>query len=128
MPAGKFYLNELPSASFRCILPGCPQGTAMLFHLQKLMIWPSPLVACTYIFFLITTCGFSQIVEGKVVEHSTKSPIGYVNIGILNSPIGTISNEDGTFSIRIPPAHGGDSLTFSMLGYERLVMAQQLID
>ena len=93
------------------------------------MSWAYRLVAFSYIFFLITASGYCQIVDGKVMDQSTKSPIGYVNIGILNSPIGTISNEDGTFSVSIPAAHGGDSLIFSMLGYERQVIhVQQLID
>ena len=81
----------------------------------------------SYVFFLITTCGLGQIVEGKIMDHSTKRTLAYVNIGILNSPIGTISNEDGTFSIRIPPTHTGDSLIFSMLGYERQVIQVRLL-
>ncbi len=36
----------------------------------------------------------------------------------MNSSVGTISNNDGTFFIRIPDDHANDSLTFSALGFE----------
>lgn len=47
------------------------------------------------------------------------NPIPYANIGIINSPVGTISNADGTFVISVPEQHLKDSVTFSALGYVR---------
>lgn len=71
----------------------------------------------------ITSCScFSvhsqKIIKGKVLELESNTPISYVNIGIINSSVGTISNSDGTFFIRIPNDHANDSLTFSALGFE----------
>ena len=106
----------------------CWRQCATLFVLQNSKELAQLLrLTFSYIFFLTTTCGFGQIVEGKIMDHSTKNPIAYVNIGILNSPIGTISNEDGTFSVRIPPTYTGDSLIFSMLGYERRAIQVRLL-
>lgn len=83
----------------------------------------------TYLLLLVSDCVIGQLIQGKVADQATKIPLPYVNIGILGSPIGTISNEDGTFSIIIPAAYTEDSLIFSMLGYERrVIQVQQLID
>jgi hypothetical protein len=60
-----------------------------------------------------------KVIEGKVLEVRSNTPISYANIGIVNSPVGTISNEDGTFVIEIPESHLKDTLTFSALGYVR---------
>ncbi len=51
------------------------------------------------------------------MDLATRKPILYVNIGILGSPIGTISNADGTFSITVPAHYSEESIIFSMLGY-----------
>lgn len=67
---------------------------------------------------LYICCCFGQsIVNGKLLNRDTKEPIPYVNIGIPGSGIGSISNQDGSFSIVIPLRHTQDSLTFSAIGY-----------
>jgi CubicO group peptidase (beta-lactamase class C family) len=66
---------------------------------------------------------FSQVMlTGKVLDQSNQSPLAYVNIGLKNTPIGTISNPDGTFSLRIPEKHKKDTLLFSALGYGKKVI------
>jgi hypothetical protein len=57
------------------------------------------------------------LVTGKVIGKLDDRPIQYANIGIVNSPIGTISNEDGTFSIFKPLQYSQELLLFSALGY-----------
>ena len=76
----------------------------------------------TSLLLLVTFCATGQPISGKVIDGATKIPLAYVNIGILGSPIGTISNEDGTFSIFVPSTYNQDSIIFSMLGYERRVI------
>ncbi len=62
--------------------------------------------------------GFSQIlIRGHVVDHTSKLPIAFTNIGIEKTAIGTLSNEDGSFSIRIPEQLIKDTLIFSAIGY-----------
>jgi hypothetical protein len=64
---------------------------------------------------------FSQgvSVRGVLITESDGSPIGYANIGILNTPVGTISNEDGSFELFIPEKFAHDNLLFAALGFER---------
>jgi hypothetical protein len=64
---------------------------------------------------------FSQSlrVSGTLLTAEKKEPIGYANIGILNTSVGTISNEDGSFTLDIPEKYYGSSLLFAALGFER---------
>jgi hypothetical protein len=62
--------------------------------------------------------GYSQItIHGKVVNQSDKKPIAYANIGITHTGIGTISNEDGSFSLLLPTLNLNDTLSFSAIGF-----------
>ncbi|MEL6134284.1 MAG: carboxypeptidase-like regulatory domain-containing protein, partial [Bacteroidota bacterium] len=72
-------------------------------------------IACL---FLLLGAHSQTIVTGRVIKASTGSPIPYANIGILNSEIGTISNVDGTFSLKIPDKHQEDDLLISSLGFD----------
>ena len=63
---------------------------------------------------------FGQIkIRGNVLDQVNRKPISFVNIGILNSNVGTISNDDGSFVIRIPKSYLKDTLIFSAIGYGR---------
>jgi CubicO group peptidase (beta-lactamase class C family) len=55
--------------------------------------------------------------SGKVVSRTGQAGIAYVNIGIPRSPVGTLSNADGTFTLTIPAGYQADTLVFSALGY-----------
>lgn len=65
-------------------------------------------------------CAFSQtiIIEGKVADSKTNLPLAYVNIGIPGKAIGTVSDPDGNFSLRIQEENENDSLKFSRIGFE----------
>ena len=57
------------------------------------------------VFFLLTTFNVAfaqQVIQGKLLEQSSRNPIPYANIGIVNTSVGTISNADGSFSITVP--------------------------
>jgi hypothetical protein len=75
-------------------------------------------VSLLAVFFVAISYGHSQkIIRGKVMELKTNIAISYVNIGIVNSPVGTISNQDGSFIIKIPENRIWDTVTFSAIGY-----------
>ena len=57
-------------------------------------------------------------ITGRVINEESKSPIAYVNIGIVGKNIGTVSNEDGLFTILIETQYMNDSLLFSCVGFE----------
>jgi hypothetical protein len=68
----------------------------------------------------LLTPSFSQIhIRGKVLSQSSNKIIPFANIGILDSPIGSISNEDGSFFLSIPNSYLDHFLTVSSVGYSR---------
>lgn len=71
-------------------------------------------------YFLLFAPGIllGQLQTGKVFSSKTNSGIGFVNIGIINGNIGTVSDQAGKFTIDIDNIYDDDSLRFSMIGYE----------
>jgi len=57
-------------------------------------------------------------IEGIVQDSETKTPIPYVNIGIVRKNIGTVSDGEGKFNLRYPSALANDTIKLSSLGYE----------
>lgn len=53
--------------------------------------------------------------EGKVTNALTGNSIEFVNIGIKNKSLGTITNEKGEFTIHINDTLSSESLTFSCI-------------
>ena len=71
----------------------------------------------------VFTSTYGQVtITGKILEQNSNNPIPYVNIGILNSQYGTISNSDGSFSIKIPDSHRKENLLFSAIGYKKKLL------
>ncbi len=54
---------------------------------------------------------------GRVVNQKTRKPIRYANISIVGKPIGTISNTDGDFILKVGPENKNELIAFSCLGY-----------
>ncbi len=57
-------------------------------------------------------------IEGKIIDNNTKKPIEYANISLIGKSIGTVSNTDGEFVMKISPAFIYDSIGISCLGYK----------
>lgn len=57
----------------------------------------------------------TSLLKGRVIDAQTKQSIAYVNLGIPNKNIGTVSQADGSFQI---PADLSDTIEISMIGYE----------
>ncbi len=62
-------------------------------------------------------------IKGTVRSAQNVEAIAYANIGIINTEVGTISNEDGSFTIQIPSKYKQQYLIFSSLGYQRKVIS-----
>lgn len=73
----------------------------------------------TLLFLLINFQLISQDIKmkGVIINSKTNETIEFVNIGILNKNLGTISNSKGLFSINISKEHTNDSLTISHINY-----------
>lgn len=67
---------------------------------------------------LICDNSFGFILEGKIVDSESRQGIPYVNVGVLNKKIGTVSSEKGLFKIDLTNALSSDTLKFFCLGYE----------
>jgi hypothetical protein len=71
---------------------------------------------------LLSTCchiTFAQFnIKGIVSDAETKMPIPYVNIGIKNSAIGTVSDLNGNYHLDLKKKDG--IVTFSSIGYETI--------
>jgi hypothetical protein len=65
--------------------------------------------------------GFSQeiIIQGKVIDSVTNTGLSYVNIGIANKGVGTVSDKDGIFKLKLnEKITSNDTILFSFIGYE----------
>ena len=76
------------------------------------------------ILLILLTClsinGISQgfLVSGKVIDAETKQPLQGASIFCVQTTIGTVSNEEGVFALRLP--NGGYELCVSFNGYESI--------
>lgn len=69
------------------------------------------------VLFLFNLYSSQNIIEGKIVSEYNE-PVSYVNIGIINGDIGTISDKNGFFKIDIDNNQLEKYLTFYSSGYE----------
>lgn len=70
------------------------------------------------IFFAFSLNGFSQKIDGKIIDSETKENLSYVNIGVLNSTIGTITNESGRFILDCDGISSNSEVRITMIGYK----------
>ena len=75
--------------------------------------------------FLLSLCFIPQIalsqksLIGQVVDALTEEPLPYVNIGLVEKNIGTVSDDAGYFELEAPLDQYADALLrFSMIGFE----------
>jgi hypothetical protein len=71
-----------------------------------------------FLFLFIPGIVYSQSRSGRVLSSETNLGIGYVNIGIIGTNVGTVANEAGEFMLIPDKIYNNDSLRFSMIGYE----------
>ncbi|MEZ4776137.1 MAG: carboxypeptidase-like regulatory domain-containing protein [Bacteroidia bacterium] len=60
--------------------------------------------------------------SGRIVDGETLEPLPFVQIRALNARIGTLTNEDGYFLLKLP-SNASDTVYFSHIGYEVLKKA-----
>lgn len=57
--------------------------------------------------------------KGKILDGEEKTALPYSSISILGKNLGTISNTDGDFELKIPESMKDDSIVISCLGYRQ---------
>ena len=60
------------------------------------------------------------IVRGKLVSEDTKRPVIFAHIYIANTNIGTISNAEGSFILKVPESLKSSPIRISSMGYKTL--------
>ena len=59
----------------------------------------------------------AQFISGKVLDAANGEPLPYVNIGVLNNNIGTVSDAYGNYYLELQSKNLLDTLRFSMIGF-----------
>ncbi len=82
------------------------------------------IVVTLFLFYLGRTNAQKDF-KGRVVDENTKEPIPFVNIGIIEEGVGTVSDEEGLFHLFLEPNRfeSNTQILFSALGYETLYIS-----
>ncbi len=59
-----------------------------------------------------------QQIRGLVIDDATREVLPYVSIAVAGSTYGTVSNQNGEFSLNLDKLNASDSITFHCMGYE----------
>ncbi len=84
-------------------------------------------IAVLFVWFVSNLCWAQSKIEGQVVSAYDGQGIPFANIGILNTNVGTLSNEDGSFTLYLPIQQENELLSFSSLGFETKNMPVQAL-
>lgn len=73
----------------------------------------------TLLLFFISATTFAQTeLRGKVADFLTYQPIESASVYLENTTIGSITNADGNFVLKVPQQHLQDTLVISSIGYK----------
>ncbi len=73
------------------------------------------LLSSTLLLIISLNANAQKLIEGIVIDSITHAPIGYVNIGILGNTNGTVSNDDGQYSLQLKASD--KTIQFSSIGF-----------
>ncbi len=59
----------------------------------------------------------NMTLSGHILDLKTNAPLPYVNVGVLNQEIGTVTDKQGYFKLEIPENLARDTVRISMIGY-----------
>jgi hypothetical protein len=68
----------------------------------------------------------AQTLQSTLLDYNTREPIPFVNIGILGKNLGTVSDDEGKFSLEAPKTgwNSSDTLRLSSIGYQSVDFVQ----
>ncbi|HZL08694.1 MAG TPA: carboxypeptidase-like regulatory domain-containing protein [Prolixibacteraceae bacterium] len=82
------------------------------------------LLSITFILLFFSLVSQAQAgiatLKGKVIDQETKEGIAFVSIGIQGTFLGTATNPEGNFEIRIPEGNQSENLYFSAIGFKNV--------
>jgi hypothetical protein len=63
----------------------------------------------------------AQLLRGLVLDADTHQPVPNAQVGIAGNKLGTSTNQEGRFALRVPTAYATTELEVALLGYRRYV-------
>ena len=72
---------------------------------------------------VVSTSQKAKTIAARVLDAEDKTPLAYVNVGVPGKNLGTITHEDGTFTLDIDSLLVNDSLAISTAGYKMQVIS-----
>jgi hypothetical protein len=60
---------------------------------------------------------YGQTYYGLILNSETGLPIEYVNIGVFGKNIGTVSDNNGKYTLTVDPQYDDDTLLVSCIGF-----------
>ena len=85
------------------------------------------IAGCTFLMFLsfIMSTANAQssdeavtVVKGKVIDQATQKPIPFANVFVMNTGVGTVSNNEWEFILKVPVASASKTISISFMGYK----------
>lgn len=83
------------------------------------------MVAIILIFMMLPITATAQAINGQVVDDASGRPLAYVNIGIVGTYMGTVSDENGDFTLEVRNQLSDSRVRFSVIGYTPKVLLLQ---
>jgi hypothetical protein len=65
------------------------------------------------------TLAQATLLRGLVLDADTHQPLSNAQVGIANNKLGTSTNQEGLFALRVPAAYAATELEVALLGYRR---------
>lgn len=72
---------------------------------------------CSFLLMLI--CGKYNVLTGEVYDAATKEPLSMVNIVIVGTELGTVTDDNGYYSMILSDSLGELQVRYSMIGYKQ---------
>ena len=67
--------------------------------------------------------------SGRILDDKKEDPISYASVSLFKKPVGTITNADGEFILKLHPENIQDTLIVSCMGYSQVILpAYELLD
>lgn len=70
------------------------------------------------LFLFLSFQSYGQVITGKVSGATNYQPLIYASIGVINTPFGTITNEEGNFNLEVKGLPVNSFVRFSMIGFK----------
>lgn len=64
-----------------------------------------------------------KVFTGRVIDHATRKPVIFANVYLIGSSLGTVTNAEGEFILKVPSGEMKRKLGISNLGYKNLVVS-----